>query len=393
MLSLFGRNKSLVIEDLENYDDQINKVVKDSHFLIIGAAGTIGQAVTREIFKRKPSSIHAVDINENNLVELVRDIRSSLGYICPDFRTYAIDCDSPEFEALCKNSHNYDFVLNLSALKHVRSEKDPFTLMRMIHINILNTVKTLKMSQHFGARKYFCVSTDKAANPVNMMGASKTIMEMFLQRESNYQMVSTARFANVAFSDGSLLHGFRKRIEKKQPLSAPKDIKRYFITPQESGEICLLSTVLGANKEIFIPKFISHKHLHTFSDIAVRFIEQLNFEPFECQSEEEARERANELIEKKRWPCFFFNSDTTGEKNIEEFYSENEKVNFSRFASLGVIQNSLSYDSDKLDKFLLEIQNLRLRKNWTKADLLELFFELIPSFKHKETGKYLDDKM
>ena len=221
---------------------------------MIGGAGSIGQAVTKEIFKRNPRKLHIVDISENNMVELVRDIRSSDGYINGEFKTFALDAGSYAYDAFIKADGEYDYVLNLSALKHVRSEKDPYTLMRMVEVNILNTIKTIQQAKDKGIKKYFCVSTDKAANPVNMMGASKRIMEHFLMRESKDIDISTARFANVAFSDGSLLHSFNQRIQKKQPIVAPNDIKRYFVTPQESGELCLMSCLLGDTKDIFFPK-------------------------------------------------------------------------------------------------------------------------------------------
>jgi FlaA1/EpsC-like NDP-sugar epimerase len=233
------------------------------------------------------------------MVELVRDIRSSLGYIKGDFRTFAIDCGKPEFDALMKWGGSYDYVLNLSALKHVRSEKDPFTLMRLIEVNILNTINTLKKAKNLGVSKYFCVSTDKAANPVNMMGASKRIMEMFLMRRSLEVDISTARFANVAFSDGSLLHGFNQRFVKRQPIAAPNDVRRYFVTPQESGELCLMSCLLGENRDIFFPKLDECLHLTTFSEIAKRYLAQLGYKVFECATEDEARELAPKLISKK----------------------------------------------------------------------------------------------
>ena len=393
ILSLINRSEGLLVQDLVNHEKSLKDKIKNARFLVIGAGGTIGQAVCREIFKRKPAVIHAVDINENSLVELVRDIRSSLGYLDVDFQTFAIDCSSLEFSALCKKEGNYDYVFNLSALKHVRNEKDPYTLMRMIRVNILNTIKTLDMSRSWGSKKYFCVSTDKAANPVNMMGASKSIMEMFLMRNSIHQKISTARFANVAFSDGSLLNGFRHRIEKKQPISAPRDIKRYFVTPQESGQICIFSGLLADNREIYFPNLNDKEHLHTFSDIATRYLNELGYEPYVCDTEGEARKRANELISKKYWPCYFFDSDTTGEKKIEEFYSHSENINFTKYKGLGVINKNQEYSENKLELFLEEINRLLVLGNWSKEDLVRLFIELIPDFDHIETGKNLDQRM
>jgi FlaA1/EpsC-like NDP-sugar epimerase len=393
ILKLIGRTAPLFEGDIFNRTKELEELVVNSRFLVIGGAGSIGQAVTREIFKRNPLALHVVDISENNMVELVRDIRSTLGYIDGDFRTFAIDCGSNEYRALMNSSEGYDYVLNLSALKHVRSEKDPFTLMRLIEVNILNTIKTVQMAKEQGAKKYFCVSTDKAANPVNMMGASKRIMEMFLMRESESMEISTARFANVAFSDGSLLHGFNQRFAKRQPISAPNDVRRYFVTPQESGELCLMSCLLGENRDIFFPKLSEQLHLTTFSDIAERYIENLGYEPYHCSTEEEARDRSDELIASKRWPCYFFNSDTSGEKDFEEFFTDNEILDMDRFQNLGVIKNEANFSSSMLDNFVKVIHELRAQKVWEKTPLVDLFNEMIPDFDHKETGKYLDGRM
>ena len=393
ILELIGRKSDLFGSDINQLAVRLDEAVENGRFLVIGGAGSIGQAVTKEIFKRNPSKIHVVDISENNMVELVRDVRSTIGYIDGDFRTFAIDCGGKEFEALMASEGPYDYVFNLSALKHVRSEKDPYTLMRMLSVNIFNTIKTFRLARDNGAKKYFCVSTDKAANPVNMMGASKRIMEMFLMRESETMPISMARFANVAFSDGSLLHGFNQRFAKRQPFSAPNDVRRYFVTPQESGELCLMSGLLGENREIFFPKLSEHLHLITFSDIAERYLRQMGYEPFRCASEEEARDRAAELIAKKQWPCYFFSSDTTGEKDFEEFFTDKEDLDMSRFYGVGVIKNQPIYDSQKLDDFSSGVQALREKGSWDKQAILDLFFDLLPEFAHKETGKYLDQRM
>tara|TARA_B110000879_G_scaffold71657_1_gene99981 strand:- start:1730 stop:2917 length:1188 start_codon:yes stop_codon:yes gene_type:complete len=392
-LSLIGRETELFEEDILNNSTKIASIISSSRFLVIGGSGSIGHAVTREIFKRDPKVLHVVDISENNMVELVRDLRSTVGYVSGDFKTFAVDCGSVEFEALIKNEGPYDYVFNLSALKHVRSEKDPYTLMRMIMVNVFNTIKTARLAKEMGAKKYFCVSTDKAANPVNMMGASKRIMEMFLMKESLTQEISMARFANVAFSDGSLLHGFNQRFAKKQPFSAPNDVRRYFVTPQESGELCLLSGLLGNNRDIFFPKLSKKLHLITFSEIAVRYLRERGYEPYECESEDEARDRANELIASKQWPCYFFKSDTTGEKDFEEFFTDNEDLDMERFETLGVIKNQPDFDEAKLDDFTGRIEALRGKGTWTKDDIVKLYFGLLPEFAHKETGKYLDQRM
>ncbi len=392
-LEVIGREKALFSSDIKLLSKELYKTTQSSRFLIIGGAGSIGQAVTKEIYKRDPLAIHVVDISENNMVELVRDLRSTEGYRSGDFKTFSIDCGSVEFEALMTKEGPYDYVFNLSALKHVRSESNPFTLMRMTMVNVFNTIKTLRLAKVMSAKKYFCVSTDKAANPINMMGASKRIMEMFLMRESLTQDISMARFANVAFSDGSLLHGFNQRFAKKQPLSAPYDVRRYFITPQESGELCLLSGLLGGNRDIFFPKVNEELHMITFPEIAIRYLRERGYEPYECESEDEARNRAEELIANKQWPCFFFKSDTTGEKDFEEFFTSNEDIDMERFDTVGVIRNQPDFDNAKLEEFIYGIESLRKKEIWTKVDLLKLYSGLLPEFDHKETGKYLDQRM
>lgn len=393
ILSLIGRDKELFTEDIEKHEKELSQIVGSSRFLIIGGAGSIGQAVTKEIFKRNPQKLHVVDISENNLVELVRDIRSSFGYINGDFQTFALDCGSAEYNAFWNADGNYDYVLNLSALKHVRSEKDPFTLMRMIDVNIFNTDKTIQQSIEKGVQKYFCVSTDKAANPANLMGASKRIMEMFLMQRSEHIEISTARFANVAFSDGSLLHGFNQRIQKRQPIVAPNDVKRYFVIPKESGELCLMSTIFGENRDIFFPKLSEELHLITFSEIALRYLNETGYEPFLCENEEEARRRVTELSGNGKWPCLFTPSDTTGEKDFEEFFTENEKLDLTRFKNLGIIKNDAIYDASLIEFFSEAIKAMKKNQHWTKEQLVQLFFEMIPDFDYVEKGKYLDSKM
>lgn len=393
ILKLIGRENQLFIEDIINVESDLAKKIKESSFLILGGAGSIGQAVVKEIFKRNPNKIHVVDISENNLVELVRDLRSSYGYIDGDFKTFALDIGSNEYDAFIQSDGSFDYVLNLSALKHVRSEKDPYTLMRMIDVNIFNTQKTLEQSIEKNTKKYFCVSTDKAANPANMMGASKRIMEMFVNKQSEKINVSMARFANVAFSDGSLLHGFNKRIEKKQPIVAPNDIKRYFVTPNESGELCLMSCIYGENRDIFFPKLNENLHLITFSSIALKFLDSKGYKPFICSTEDEARNYFLKDHEPNTWPCFFTNSDTSGEKDFEEFYTDTEELDLNKFKNLGIIKNKLNYDTQKLSIFESTIQEFKTNLKWDRKSLKNLFTFMIPDFAHKETGKFLDSKM
>tara|TARA_B100000787_G_C16197323_1_gene301923 strand:- start:3751 stop:4941 length:1191 start_codon:yes stop_codon:yes gene_type:complete len=393
ILKLIGRKKYLFQSDLVNFSSQLTKSVQTSSFLIIGAAGSIGQAVVKEVFKRNPKKLHIVDISENNLTELIRDIRSSFGYIKGDFKSFALDIGSIEYDAFIKSDGNYDYVLNLSALKHVRSEEDPFTLMRMIDVNIFNTNKTIRQSIENGTKKYFCVSTDKAANPVNMMGASKRIMEMFLMRKSLEISISTARFANVAFSDGSLLHSFNKRIEKRQPIAAPHDVKRYFVTQQESGELCLMSCIFGENRDIFFPKLSKSLHLVSFADIAVKYLKDKGYEPYLCNTENEARKLIKTLPEEGKWPCLFTSSDTTGEKGFEEFYTDKEVLDMNRFENFGVIKNTPSYDNDQLNNFEDAIYQIKSNMSWSKKSIVDEFFKIIPEFGYNDNGKYLNGKM
>jgi FlaA1/EpsC-like NDP-sugar epimerase len=393
ILKLINRQRLLFEADVFRHEQQLQQMVSQSKFLVIGGAGSIGQAVTREIFKRDPKILHVIDLSENNMVELVRELRSTLGYIKGDFQTFAIDCGSVEFKALMNASDGYDYVLNLSALKHVRSEKDPFTLMRMLQTNIVNSLHIYQQAAQMGAKKYFVVSTDKAANPVNMMGASKQIMEMCLMQDNYNLPISMARFANVAFSDGSLLHGFNQRFMKKQPISAPSDIQRYFITPQEAGELCLISCLLGENKEILFPKIEEELDLTNFSDIAIQYISALGFEPYQCETEDEARQRSEGLIENGQWPCFFFSSDTTGEKPFEEFFTDNEILNLEKFEAIGIIQQQCAADPKKLSTFLEQLNAIQYRGCWDKSTLVELVKTVIPNFGHQEKGKNLDSRM
>lgn len=392
-LLLIGRNRELFVNDMASHNQELKERIGSSRFLVLGGAGSIGQAVVKELFQRNPQKLHVVDISENNLVELVRDIRSSYGYIDGDFQTFALDIGSLEYDAFWKADGHYDYVLNLSALKHVRSEKDPFTLMRMIEVNIFNTDKTLRQSIENGVKKFFCVSTDKAANPVNLMGASKRIMEMFANRRSEEIVVSMARFANVAFSDGSLLHGFDMRIKKRQPLVAPNDVRRYFLTPKESGELCLMSCIFGENRDIFFPKLSEELHLITFAEIATKYLAQRGLESFICQSEEESRDMVDKLDLSKQWPCLYTISDTTGEKDFEEFFTEKEELNLKCFKNIGIIKNPLEDLDEKVDYFTKQIQALKANRSWTKQQIVELFNYILPDFNHKETGKYLDGKM
>jgi len=393
MLGILGRKTLLFQGDVSSALNETKAKVAGASFLIIGGAGSIGQQVARQIFALGPRRLHVIDLSENNLVELVRDLRSSIGYISGDFKTLALDVGSTECEAFLREQAPYDYVLNLSAMKHVRSEKDPYSLMRMIRVNILNTESTLAYAIQAKSRKYFAVSSDKAVNPANAMGATKRVMELCLLRASRDIQVSTARFANVAFSDGSLLHGFHQRLAKRQPISAPRDVLRYFMTGQEAGHLCVLSSLLGNNRELFFPKPSKELALTDFPGIAVRFLESKGYAPHPCATEEEARGRAEELISQRKWPCYFFTSDTEGEKSAEEMFSQAEDLDMNRFLDIGVSRHQELKDSSSVEEFLKAVRRFLDAGTWDKGDLAEILLRAVPEFRHKAAGRTLDDRM
>ncbi|MCP3981276.1 MAG: UDP-N-acetylglucosamine 4,6-dehydratase [bacterium] len=393
-LEIIGRQgPGLFDRDIREQEAELRRLCGAGRFLVIGGAGSIGQAVVKEILLRGPRACHVVDVSENNLVELVRDVRSSMTDVAEDFRTLPISFASLEFRRFVDDQPAYDYVLNLAALKHVRSEKDPFSLMRMIDTNVLDPEALLEWADSIGPKKFFAVSTDKAANPVNLMGATKSLMELVLYRASRTLPVSTARFANVAFSDGSLLHGFRQRLIKRQPLSAPRDVRRYFVTFKEAGELCLASCMLGENRDIFFPKLDEDLHLITFSEIAVRFLERAGYEAVPFPTEAEAIEAVDHLEPQRKWPCHFFDSDTTGEKPFEEFFVPGEMLDMQRFHGIGVIRNPDLPDLSRIDEFKRKIAEIKSRPTWDKAEMVEIFREALPDLEHEEKGKNLDQKM
>lgn len=392
VLNILDRKSPLFDEALYRKREEITAAIAGKSFLIIGAGGSIGRAVTKEIFKRSASKIHAVDLSENGLVELVRDIRSVYGYKTKEFDIFPLDCGSEQFsEFVIQNK--YDFVLNLSAMKHVRSEASVYSMYRMIDVNILNTLKTYELAQKIAAKKYFCVSTDKAANPVNFMGATKRAMEMCLfARATKECPVSSARFANVAFSQGSLLEGFKFRIEKGQPISAPADIKRFFITEEEAGQICLYSALFGKNGEIYFPYNETEIKLTLFKTIVSSYLRYLGKQPVYCKSEDEARLFAKSENLQKYWPVFLFESDTTGEKPFEEFYTSIEEVNKAELDNLAYVNFKSVKSLNDADIF---IEQLETRENRfkTKPELIQMFGRFMVDFSHSDTGKNLTQRM
>ena len=394
ILKIIGRNGSYFTDDLRDIEDDLSLKIQSSRFLVVGGAGSIGKAVTTEIFKRTPLTLHIVDLSENNLVELVRALRSTYGYITGDFQAIPLDCGSDIFNRMTADHAPYDFILNLSAMKHVRSEKDVYSLMRMIDTNVFNAVKLANRNLIAPGGKYFCVSTDKAANPANLMGASKRIMELYLSSQTNVD-VSFARFANVAFSDGSLLHGFTQRIANKQPLSFPIDIKRYFMTELEAGQLCLISALFANNNEIMFPRPSNEISLTSFDEIANRFLKSFGYESHLCDTEEAARNFFSTSKEKNSWPCFSFKTDTTGEKPYEEFFTSQDTVDFSRFLNIGVIKSDLRvHDLEaKLLDFRRNFNQLKSEPNLQLTDFVHIIRSLVPNLQYFNAGKNLDEKM
>ena len=391
--ALLDRDVSLFHADFIRYEGQISKIIAESKFLVLGAGGTIGRAVSKAIFQHSPLKLHLVDLSENNLAELVRDLRSSNANPKGEFKTFAIDVGSIEFEALYESDGDYDYVINLSAIKHVRSERDPYTLMRMLQHNVLNTKKTLQLAIEGGAKKYFSVSTDKATNPQNLMGASKAIMESIMMHYSDRITISSARFANVLFSDGSLLNSFENRLKKHQPLTAPFDIKRFFISEQEAGELCLLSAMLTHNREIIFPKLTDKFYPLSFHELAIKYLQAQGLNALVFDNEADARNYSKQSIPGDEWPCFWSTTDTTGEKVLEEFFSTDELIDYQRFDSIGVITLQPQNYHEKIVNFESKIQYFLKQKSWSKSDLVGIITDFINDMDHIELNKSLDDKM
>jgi len=394
-LDLIGRKTPLFVKDFADAQPAMSAFFDGARILVVGGAGSIGQEVVKLLARYNVSALHVVDISENNLTELTRDFRSSIGYIDGETKFLPLDANHHAFDAYLDAQEPFDIVLNFSALKHVRSEKDPWSLMRMTETNVMIAKKLLDYADRVSAKKYFCVSTDKAQNPANLMGASKRVMECFLstgEHRKGSAPVSTARFANVAFSDGSLLYGFQRRLEKRQPLAAPSDIRRYFVSGEEAGQLCLFSIAMGNDQEIFFPRLDEEKETESFANVARKFLKARNIEPMECANEDEAR-AAVETCGAHKWPCLFFESDTTGEKPMEEFFADKDDIDWDRFEDLGVIRGIPTADKETLDLFEKRLAEMKEKGAWEKQALTTAIEDVLPDFTHEDKGKYLDEKM
>ena len=388
------RRESMCARAIDANRARLREDIEGNSVLVIGGAGTIGSSYIRAILPFRPSKLMVVDINENGLTELTRDLRSTYGmYVPEEYRTYPLNFADPIFEHIFRSEKGFDIVANFSAHKHVRSEKDKYSVRALLENNVLKARKLLDLLSEFPPRHFFCVSTDKAANPVNIMGASKKIMEEMIMAYSSRFKVTTARFANVAFSNGSLLAGFIERLMKHQPLSSPNDVKRYFVSPEESGQICMLACILGQNREIFFPK-LGEEQMMTFSSIADNFLQSLGYTAKYCTSEEEARKFAKDMPEESRvYPVYYFTSDTSGEKSFEEFYIPGEKICMERFKALGVIEEVKALPMPEINDFFEQLETTLHHPQTEKADIVRIMKKFIPNFEHIEKGKNLDQKM
>ena len=389
------RERSLFAEDLAANHDALAAGIDGKSVLVIGGAGTIGSSFIRALLRFKPSRLYVVDTDENGLTELTRDLRSTDGLNVPDdYKPYPINFGDPVFTKIMRNEGPFDIVANFAAHKHVRSEKDHYSIEAMVTNNVLRARTLLDLLVEYPPEHFFCVSTDKAANPVNVMGASKKLMEEVIMAYSTKIKISTARFANVAFSNGSLLFGFIQRMMKQQPLSAPSDVRRYFVSPDESGQLCLLACMLGESGDIIYPK-LREEQMKVFSDIAVDFLRVYGgYGTDRCATETEAKSKAAGLdVEATDYPVFFFGSDTSGEKPYEEFYTDGETVDEARFAQLGVIKNTERKDLGEIHQMFTLLETLFAQPDLDKAAIVKVIVDFLPNFEHIETGRSLDQKM
>lgn len=385
------REESMFLTDLKSNNAILFERISKKSVLVIGGAGTIGSSFIKAILKYKPESLIVVDINENGLTELTRDLRSSNLEMPSEYITYPMNYSDSVFFKMFKQRKGFDIVANFSAHKHVRSEKDIFSIEALLRNNVINAKKLLNLLNKYPPERFFCVSTDKAANPVNIMGASKKIMEEMIMSYSTKFTITTARFANVAFSNGSLPEGFINRINKKQPITAPKDIRRFFVSPEESGQICLLACVLGNSGDIFFPK-LGEQDMTTFDKISNNLIHEMGYSVKYCESEDDAKKSIKNLSTKS-YPVFYSKSDTSGEKLYEEFYTDDEKIDLNKFNALGVIHSLKTKSISEIENFILKLDKDLNNSNNSKSDIVNTIKEFLTNFNHIETEKNLDSKM
>lgn len=392
--SITKRSDSLFAADIINNEDKLQQEIEGKSVCVIGGAGTIGSSFIRAILPFKPSKLIVIDLNENGLAELTRDLRSTYGmYVPEEYRTYTLNFADPIFARIFREEKGFDIVANFSAHKHVRSEKDKYSVQALIENNDIKAKNFMDLLCEYPPKHFFCVSTDKAANPVNIMGASKRIMEDMVMAYASRFKVTTARFANVAFSNGSLPDGWLNRVKKKQPLAAPNDVKRYFVSLDESGQICMLACILGKTGEIFFPK-LGEEQMLTFSSICDDYIKSIGCEKLECSTDDEAKKQASEMsFETTRYPVVYFKSDTTGEKAYEEFYVEGEKIDMKRFIGIGVIEESEHRSMNDVNSLFTELETIFADADFTKEEVVQSIKRFIPNFEHEEKGKNLDQKM
>ncbi|AVM55780.1 UDP-N-acetylglucosamine 4,6-dehydratase [Capnocytophaga sp. oral taxon 864] len=388
------RPESMFQADLYTHQSALTKAIEGKSVLVIGGAGSIGSSYIKALLPFKPKTLVVVDISENGLTELTRELRSTSAFTVPtDYITYPMNYADDTFVKMFKARGGFDIVANFSAHKHVRSEKDKYSVEALLKNNVVNAKKFLDLLCDYPPEHFFCVSTDKAANPVNIMGGSKKIMEDMIMAYAHKFPVTTARFANVAFSNGSLPAGFLERIAKNQPLSAPSDVTRYFVSPEESGQICLMACILGSTGQIYFPK-LKKEQVLTFSEIASQLLKDLGYTPLECKSEAEAIAKAESRKETdKRYPVYFSKSDTTGEKPYEEFYTEGEQVALDKYTSLGVISLQSFKKITEIESFIDKLTQLFDNPATEKKDITLLMKTFLVNFDHQETGRYLDSKM
>ena len=392
--SVTFRPVSMFAPDIEANREPLSQEIRGKKVCVIGGAGSIGSSFIKAVLRFEPASVVVVDLNENGLAELVRDVRSTQGLYVPDeFRCYTLNFADPIFERIFREEKGFDIVANFSAHKHVRSEKDRYSVQALIENNDIKAKKLMDLLTVYPPKHFFCVSTDKAANPVNIMGASKRIMEDLVMAYNKYFKVTTARFANVAFSNGSLPDGWIHRLQKKQPLAAPSDVKRYFVSPEESGQICMLACILGKSGEVFFPK-LGEDQMLTFSSICDKFVKAEGFTKKECGSDAEAKQYASDMsYGNTTYPVVYFKSDTTGEKAYEEFYVPGEKIDMERFLALGVVEQTTRHEMSEVNDFFEKLEGIFSKENFTKAQIIEAIKEFVPNFEHEEKGKNLDSKM